>query len=366
MTMGMVDMRGDFANTRCTIPQPEIRRNGGRLSALNQLALRSGAPLHTAVNLIPGLSGLPERLRGKRLIMASAFEVYVDDSGSEPQGEIFFLAGFISSVERWAAFSNEWDSALALHPSLDYFKMSEAAGFWEQFSSSRGWNEAAREDRLVTFARIINKYAMLRVSVSTRHDLFEKYVVSLPATERNFATDEPYVMLVFHLVSVALQFAYERGIREPIDFIFDHQSAKKEVFSGWERYKSILQFTQRGRQLSPLFGDPFFLDEKDRRPLQAADLYVWQARNHYMENHRFKNQKIVVPMNSILRLFRGIPPLHGAMTEAVLLRQYNSLVRTGERLKREQPSLKLIAAEFDRKLRRKARKQTRRKRRNKA
>lgn len=73
--------------------------------------------------------------------MASALEVYVDDSGSEPQGEIFFLAGFISTVERWAAFSNEWDSALGLHPTLDYFKMSEAAGFWEQFSSSRGWNE---------------------------------------------------------------------------------------------------------------------------------------------------------------------------------------------------------------------------------
>jgi hypothetical protein len=120
------------------------------------------APLHTTINLIPGLSGLPERLRGKRLIMASAFEVYVDDSGSEPQGKIFFLGGFISTVERWAAFSNEWDSALALQPSLDYFKMSEAAGFWEQFSSSRGWNE-------VTLARIINKYATLRVSVSTRH-----------------------------------------------------------------------------------------------------------------------------------------------------------------------------------------------------
>lgn len=327
---------------------------------------RRGDTLHTTINLVPGLSGLPERLRGKRLIMASAFEVYVDDSGSEPQGQIFFLAGFISTVERWAAFSNEWDSALALQPPLDYFKMSEAAGFWEQFSSSRGWNEATRQDRLVTFARIINKYAMLRVSVSTRHDLFEKYVASLPATERTFATDEPYVMLVFHLVSVALLFAYERGIREPIDFIFDHQSAEKEVLSGWDQYKRTLQFSPRGRQLSPLLGDPFFLDEKDRRPLQAADLYVWQARNHYMDNHRFKNQKIVLPMNSILRLFRGIPPFHGAMTEAVLLRQYKGLVRTGERLKKEQPSLKLIPVESDRKLRRKVRKQTRRQKRNKA
>jgi hypothetical protein len=292
--------------------------------------------------------------------MAAAFEVYVDDSGSEPQGQIFFLAGFISSVERWAAFSNQWDCALGLDPPLDYFKMSEAAGFWEQFSRRRGWNETNREDRLITLARIINKYAMLRVSVSTRHDLFEKYVVSLPAVERNFGTDEPYVMLAFHLLSVALQFAYQHGVRQPIDFIFDHQSAEGEVVSGWPQYKRSLQLTSRGRQLSPLLGEPFFSDEKHRRPLQAADLYVWQARNHYLDNHQFTNQKIIVPMNSTLRLFRGIPIFHAAMTEKVLLRQYNGLVRTGEKIKKQQPSLELIAAETDRKLRRKVRRKTRR------
>jgi hypothetical protein len=298
--------------------------------------------------------------------MTAGFEVYVDDSGSEPQGEIFFLAGFISTVERWAAFSNEWDSALALEPSLEYFKMSEAAGFWEQFSKSQGWNEARREDRLTTLARIINKYAMLRVSVSTRHDLFEKYVTRLPATERTFATDGPYVMLAFHLVSVAIMLAYERGVREPVDFIFDHQSAESEVIGGWPQYRRSLQFSPRGKQLSPLLGEPLFLDEKDRKPLQAADLYVWQARKHYMDNHRFKNQKIVVPMNPTLRLFRGIPLFHAPMTEAVLSRQYDSLIRTGERIKKEQPDLKLIAAETDRKLRRKVRKKTRRDKRKKS
>lgn len=291
--------------------------------------------------------------------MASAFEIYVDDSGSEPQGEIFFLAGFISTVERWAAFSNEWDSALALSPALDYFKMSEAFGLVGQFSSSKGWNEANREDRLVTLARIINKYAMLRVSVSTRHDLFEKYVASLPATERNLATDEPFIMLAFHLVSVAIMFAHEHGVREPIDFIFDHQSGEGEVQSNWQQYRRTLQFTPRGKQLAPLLGDVFFSDEQSRRPLQAADLYVGQARRHYIDNHRLKNQKIVVPMNSILKLFRGIPTFHAPMMEPALLRQYDSLVKTGERIKKEQPSLKLIPIEADRKKRRRVRKRTR-------
>jgi hypothetical protein len=143
---------------------------------------------------------------------AARFEVYVDDSGSEPQSPIFYLGGFISSVERWAAFSNEWDSALALPPTLDYFKMSEAAGFWEQFARKRGWNETKREDRLVTFGRIINKYAMLRVSASIRHDLFEKYLLSLPAVERNLAVDEPYVALAMHFINGATVFAVTTGV----------------------------------------------------------------------------------------------------------------------------------------------------------
>jgi hypothetical protein len=320
-----------------------------------------GSRFHTTINLIPGLSGFPERLRNRRLIMAAAFEFYADDSGSEPQGKNFFLAGFLSTAEKWAALSNEWDSALALPPAIDYFKMSEAAGFWDQFSQHRGWNESNRKDRLVTLARIIQKYAMLRMSVSIRHDLFEKYVLSLPALERSLSTDEPYVLLCYRLINVVIMFAHKHGVREPIDFIFDHQSAENEVLGHWEQFKRTLQMSARGRQLSSLIGEkPFFLDEKDRLPLQAADLYVWQARNHYMDNHRFPNQKIIVPMNPTLKLFRQIPTDHWPMTEKILAEQHKQLVQVGERIKNRDPSINLFAAEADRKERRKVRRKTKR------
>ena len=296
--------------------------------------------------------------------MASAFEVYIDDSGSEPSSPIFFLAGFISSVERWAAFS-KWDSALALSPPLDYFKMSEAAGFWEQFSKKKGWDENKRQDRLVIFARIINKCAMLRVSTSLKYDLFEKYVRSLPAIERNLATDEPYVMLAGHLVSIAIMFADEKGLDQPIDFIFDKQSGHEvEFLQRWPEYKRALLMSPRGKHLSRLIGeDPIFLDEKVRKPLQAADLYAWQARNHYVENHRFPNQKIVVPMTPILRLFRSMPQAHYPMTEFMLKRQLEFLVKAGEQIKKANPSLHLTPAAADRKERRKIRQQTKRQKR---
>jgi hypothetical protein len=290
----------------------------------------------------------------------SGFEAYVDDSGSEPSSKIFFLAGLVSSADRWAEFSKEWDAALALPPALDYFKMSEAAGFWEQFSRTKGWDEQKREDRLVALARIINRHAVLRVSTSIQYGLFEKYVQSLPATKRSLSTDEPYVMLASHLVSVAVMFADENALDQPIDFVFDRQLGHEDEFCRrWSDYKRSLLTSPRGKHLSRLVGkEPVFADEKDRKPLQAADLYVWQARNHYVENHRFPNQKIIVPMNSILRLFRRIPQAHYPMTEPVLKRQLDALVRTGEHLKKMDPLLKLVPAAADRKERRKVRRQT--------
>jgi Protein of unknown function (DUF3800) len=292
------------------------------------------------------------------------FEVYIDDSGSEPQSPIFFLAGFIASVEQWAAFSNEWTTALAQPPKLEYFKTNEAAGLGAhgQFSKKKGWDEAKRDDRLVTLTRIINKYAKLRVSVSIRHDLFEKYMRSLPAVERNLATDSPYVLLFTQIISVAILFADKHGLREPCDFIFDQQCGfSDEAMRHWEIYKLALGNSLRG-DLLPLIGSPpAFRDEKCFLPLQAADLYAWQARNHYLGNHRVKNQTIQIPMNSVLRGLRPIPRFHRSITEAELIRQHASLLKTGEWLVKERPEVSLIPAGRDKKERRRMRRKARKK-----
>lgn len=313
--------------------------------------------LWTNVNLLPGLSGLPDYQRGQRLLMAAAFELYADDSGSEPQSQIFFLAGFISTVDRWAAFSNEWDAALALPPALEYFKMAEAMSFQGQFSMHRGWNEAMRNDRLVLLTRIVNRHAMLRVSASIRHDLFERYVLSLPAVERNLSTDEPYVTLGSALVSAALTHADQNGVNTTMDFIFDRQIGHELEFRRlWPSYTKLMLETPRGRQLSRLVGEPMFLDEKDRKPLQAADLYAWLARDHYAQNHRFPNQKIVVPMSPYLRQFRGIPSYHNPLKEDFLARQREYVRKVGEQIKLSNPDLVLTPAAPTRRERKSARK----------
>ncbi len=68
-------------------------------------------------------------------------------------GRVFVLAGYISSLERWGDFSNEWQRLLDMrsphYRHLAYFKMSEMR------------SEAERE-RCAWFYKVIEKHAQSR------------------------------------------------------------------------------------------------------------------------------------------------------------------------------------------------------------
>jgi hypothetical protein len=80
----------------------------------------------------------------------------VDDSISA-ELSIFVLAGFVSTYPRWVEFRNEWEAALKKSPSLEYFKMKEAAACRGQFES---WSFADRDKRVAEFAAIIKKHVI--------------------------------------------------------------------------------------------------------------------------------------------------------------------------------------------------------------
>src|SRR5205085_4014763 len=97
------------------------------------------------------VSGYAAADRAQRLL--AIFQAYTDDSGRGDPA-IFLLAGFVSTVPRWAAFSDEWQSALGR---LRYFKAKEAAAFRGQFS---GVSEQDRDSLIARLCRIILKHAI--------------------------------------------------------------------------------------------------------------------------------------------------------------------------------------------------------------
>jgi hypothetical protein len=279
-------------------------------------------------------------------------QAFIDDSGSEPQSPIFILAGFVTSADRWAAFSKEWQAALDEKPILEYFKMSEAARLKEQFDEKRGWNETKRDDQLITLTRIINKYAEARIHASMRNDNFEKYVKSLPVPQRKLGTDSPYIM-VFMQIILAMAVAGDRvGVKDPCDFIFDEQgSFSKEALEWWPIFKELVKNSTKSDLSRFVESPPIFRDDKQFLPLQAADLYAWHLRQNHVQN-----QILLVPASRVLRQFDQMPMIGRNYGEIEMKRLREHLLKVGEKFSAENPNVPLVHIGKNKSERRRARK----------
>jgi Protein of unknown function (DUF3800) len=303
------------------------------------------------------VSGLPAaKRRGRGLMVLQAF---IDDSGSEPTSPIFYLAGFVADHEQWAAFSDEWRAVLDESPKLDYFKMSEAASLRGQFATHLGWNDAKRDDRLVSFARVAARYARVRVGASIRHQDWAQ-IANLPAIERRLAVDTPYVMLAHRLILAVAIFGDRLGIHEPCDYIFDEQEGfSDELCRNWSDFKRQIDESKRSDIAKFIGSRPIFRDEKKFLPLQAADLYAWQVRRHFIDNHKVENQTIFIPPNRILKMFDHIPKIDREYSLSELTRLREHLVEIGEIFSLQNPSVELVPAAPDTKSARRARRRAR-------
>jgi len=300
------------------------------------------------------VSGYPPGKRESRGFMILAPQAVIDDTGSEPQSPIFILAGFVTSAERWAAFSGEWQAALDEPPGLEYFKMSQAARLQEQFDRKKGWNEAKRDDRLITLARIIRKYAEVRVHASVQNDAFEKYIKSIPVPERKLGVDSPYILVFMQIILAMATTSSLLGDVAPCDFIFDEQSAfGQEALAWWPEFKRTLDAVSKSDLPRQVGSPPIFRDDKQFLPLQAADLYAWQLRNNHIQN-----RLLLVPASRVLRQFDDMPMIGRNYGEKELKALRTVLLRGSEAFAANNPSIPLVHAGKTKGERRRIRKKT--------
>jgi hypothetical protein len=281
-------------------------------------------------------------------------QAVIDDSGSEPQSRIFVLAGFAASANAWANFAVDWRAALDEPPKLEYFKMTEAANFGGQFARDKGWDEAKRDDRLISLTRIINKHACLLIHAAVRNDHFEKYIKSIPAPERTLAIDSPYVLMFTQIILAMATGGDQVGIRDACDFIFDEQGAfSKEALAFWPKLKALLDISPRSDLGKFVGSPPIFRDDKTFLPLQAADLYAWQIRQHFS-----RNQILIMPPSRILRQFENLPAISRVYDEPELKRLRDQLLKGGEIFAANNPTIPLVHAGKTKSERKRVRKQT--------
>jgi hypothetical protein len=128
---------------------------------------------------------------------------------------------------------------------------------------------------------------------------------------------------------------------------------------GWPQFKSLIENQTRSDVKRIVGSPPIFRNEMEFLPLQAADLYAWQVRNHYVENHRVENQTIEIPPNRVLRSLGTMPSIFRHYDEPEFQRLQAHLLRIGEQFAQDHPDVPLIPIGDDKTERKRARRRGR-------
>jgi hypothetical protein len=265
-------------------------------------------------------------------------QAFFDDSGNEPTSPIFVLAGFITTNQRWAAFSDEWQLALEEPPRLEYFKMAEAEHFRGQFSKRKGWTNENRDARLITLANIVAKYAIVRVHASILHSSFHQWIKSIRNPTRNSAQDNPYFALFQLIVQIVSALRVRAFNNDPCEIVFDEQgSMGADAIYFWEKFRRNPAAT--ASETADLFhgyfdNPPIFRDEKKCLPLQASDLYAWQLRRRFVETDG-------LPRSPLLALEK-IESLGFDLSDEAVRNISQSLVEIREQFIENRPGIQLF------------------------
>lgn len=198
-------------------------------------------------------------------------QAFTDDSTSNVGDQMFFLAGYINTVEMWEAFSTVWDAALKAHPPIEYLKMTEAEALRGEFA---GWSREDRDKKVLLLAEVIR--------ISAPHFFFcrvsRKDYVEILAPHAPYNLKSPYFAAWWGVIDTVARYCQNDGNNLPVDFVFDEQGGTGDdavLFYRWQ--KDNLEPALR----AVLGATPIFRDDKRVLPLQAADMLAWHLRRHH-------------------------------------------------------------------------------------
>lgn len=227
------------------------------------------------------LSGLPERLRRVRIIVA--LQAWFDDSGAKGNGRYMSMAGLFGQAEALADLADQWDLYLrAAHPgAIRYFKMSEASGCRGEFQQ---WRSENRDAKVRQLADVIDRSDTRLLSATIDLEAFQgmrrDWLVSLPFPEQPgyHPFSQPYLLLSQHILASAVSEALERDAKAPIEVIYDvHDVFKPVILNSYEVLLAVVADRSPARRaVMPI--QPWFRDDLEFVVLQCADLVAGDAR----------------------------------------------------------------------------------------
>ena len=200
-------------------------------------------------------------------------QFYIDDSGAKGQAGYLVLMGLLHSAEAWAEFSDDWSRCLRADPAIRYFKFNEAVKRRGEFFR---WDPARKTQKVLELAEIIDKYRPVALYCALDLQAFQEFVAErAPRFVGKSSATQPYLFAAYYVMRGVCEAAKKsQGQFGRVEMIFDVQEHFKEA-ARWE-YGFIRKHFKEAAEILP--PEPWFRDDKDFLPLQAADLVAGAAR----------------------------------------------------------------------------------------
>ena len=237
---------------------------------------------------------------------ANRLQAYVDDSGSHPNGELFVLAGVVSTVERWAEFSNEWRKVCGEDPQTFDFHMSRAyqlnGSYWGEGSIEL--LEAKRDVKLLKLISLIAKYGLIKVHSAITWKAFNSSARDRVPPE----IDDPYFFLFWRVIQAVVRWQEKIGRLDRVDFVFDHQGEAGRRAAGWHRH---FLDAMNEKEKFIVAERPMFSHDRDLPPLKAADICAWYLRREVIDRRNSAKRGMRYVRSPTMELLWAMP--HAAL-----------------------------------------------------
>jgi hypothetical protein len=189
--------------------------------------------------------------------LSAMFTAYFDDSGHPDRGPELVVGGYISTVEKWVRFEEEWSEVLELFD-VEYFHMKEFAHSTGEFSGWKG-NDGRRIAFLKRLAKVIRRRVLASVSSAMLMNDFR-------AVDEIYALSEfvsPYPICGVNSQHKSIEWLKEHNLPvEHLKFVYEDGTKDKGKF---------VDLADNLR-----FPIPSFEPKRKFRALEAADFIAWE------------------------------------------------------------------------------------------
>jgi hypothetical protein len=214
------------------------------------------------------------------------FTCYFDDAGNKQDG-FTAVAGYISTLERWRSFAEDWALMLAVFRVPEY-SMKHLSHFKSHYKK---WTPEIKNAFQSEACRVIAKNTLYQFGAVVRHDLFEKANKDYTLQEH---VGNPYALAGFTCVYKAMLWAVKQEPKESIEFIFD---------DGTEKRGNLVKLMKAEGYSEPIFRSPVSRGGlRAVTQLQAADFLAYEFRKvtiedpyetRPIEEHRISLRKLI-------------------------------------------------------------------------